>query len=117
MRKNYKLKYHLRQYIKQELYDFNKNKKILVDVQNNLKSIKNSQAVDSNSILILQRKITCIEKVYDGLNKDEQELFNIIFEKGCNQLYARTYYNITKDMYYNGMNKIIYLTAKEYQQI
>lgn len=117
MRKNYKLKYHLRQYIKQELYDFNKNKQILKDVQNNLNSIKTSQSVSSISILILQKKITGIEKVYNSLSKEDQELFNIIFEKGCNQLYARTYYNITKDMYYNAMNKIIYLTAKEYQQI
>lgn len=117
MRKNYKLKYHLRQYIKQELYDFNNNKQILKDVQNNLKSIKKSQSVNSNTILILQKKITGIEKVYNNLSPEEKELFNIIFEKGCNQLYARTYYNITKDMYYNAMNKIIYLTAKEYQQI
>lgn len=117
MRKNYKLKYHLRQYIKQELYDFNKNKQILKDVQNNLKSIKTSQSVNSSSILILQKKITGIEKVYNNLGPEEKELFNIIFEKGCNQLYARTYYNITKDMYYNAMNKIIYLVAKEYQQI
>ena len=44
-------------------------------------------------------------------------MFDIIFNKGCNQLYAKTYYNITKDMYYNAMNKIIYLTAVEYGQI
>ena len=113
--RNYKLKYHLRNYIKQELYDYNRNKKILKDLQKNL--VKSSQTVNSKTILILSRKINSIEKVYHNLNENEQELFKIIFEKGCNQLYARTYYNISKDMYYNAMNKIIYLTAKEYELI
>ena len=115
--KNYKLSYHLRNYIKQELYDFKKNKQILKDVQKNMQSIGTSQAVNSKTILILQKKITSIEKVYKNLNENDKELFNIIFEKGCNQLYAKTYYNVTKDMYYNAMNKIIYLTAIEYEQI
>lgn len=114
MRKNYKLKYHLRNYIKQELYDFNKNKQILKDIQ---KNITNNTTLNSNTLLILTKKITSIEKVYNGLNTSEKELFNIIFCKGCNQLYAKTYYNVTKDMYYNAMNKIIYLTAKAYEQI
>ena len=114
MRKNYKLKYHLRNYIKQELYDFNKNKQILKDIQ---KNIIKGYTINSQATLILSKKITSIERVYNSLNKEEKELFNIIFEKGCNQLYAKTYYNITKDMYYNAMNKIIYLTAKEYEQI
>lgn len=115
MRKNYKLKYHLRQYIKQELYDFNKNKQILKDLENKIKTT--NQLVNSKTLLILAKKINSIERVYGNLNEEEQELFNIIFEKGCNQLYAKTYYNVTKDMYYNAMNKIIYLTAKEYEQI
>ncbi len=113
--KNYKLKYHLRNYIKQELYDYNKNKQILQDLQKNL--VKSSQSINSKTILILSKKINSIEKVINTLNDNEKELFNIIFEKGCNQLYAKTYYNITKDMYYNAMNKIIYLTAQEYEQI
>lgn len=114
MSKNYKLKYHLRNYIKQELYDFNKNKQILKDIQNNLNT---SPTINSNALLILAKKITSIERVYSGLNSSEKELFDIIFCKGCNQLYAKTYYNVTKDMYYNAMNKIIYLTAKAYEQI
>jgi hypothetical protein len=117
MIKKYKLKYHLRQYIKQELYDFNRNKQILKDIQKNIQSLECSNTVNSKTLLILQKKIIAIEKVYQSLNEDEKKLFNIIFEKGCNQLYAKTYYNITKDMYYNAMNKIIYLTAKEYEQI
>lgn len=115
MRKDYKIKYHLRNYIKQELYDFNKNKQILEDLQSNL--TKTNQLINTKSLLILTKKINSIQKVYDGLNKEEKELFDIIFNKGCNQLYAKTYYNVTKDMYYNAMNKIIYLTAQEYDQI
>lgn len=113
MRKDYKIKYHLRNYIKQELYDFNKNKQILEDLQKNL----SSQLINTKSILILTKKINSIQKVYDSLVPEEQELFDIIFNKGCNQLYAKSYYNVTKDMYYNAMNKIIYLTAQEYEQI
>ena len=110
--KNYKIDYHLRNYIKQELYDYNRNKQILHE----LTSQKSNQ-VATKTLLILTKKINNIEKVYKKLNENEKELFNIIFEKGCNQLYAKTYYNITKDMYYNAMNKIIYLVAQEYEQI
>lgn len=113
--KRYKLKYHLRSYIKQELYDYKRNEKILQDLQKKL--VKSSQSINSRTILILSRKINSIEKVYNVLNENEKELFNIIFVKGCNQLYAKTYYNVTKDMYYNAMNKIIYLVAQEYEQI
>lgn len=115
--KNYKIDYHLRNYIKQELYDFNKNKKILKDVQKDINSMETGQTVSSKTVLILQKKIMGIEKVYTRLNENDKELFTIIFEKGCNQLYAKTYYDVTKDMYYNAMNKIIYLTAIEYEQI
>lgn len=110
--KNYKVSYHLRNYIKQELYDYNRNKQILQE----LTSQKSNQ-VATKTLLILTKKINNIEKVYKNLNENDKELFNIIFEKGCNQLYAKTYYNITKDMYYNSMNKIIYLVAQEYEQI
>lgn len=109
---NYKLNYHLRNYIKQELYDYNRNKQILKDL-----SIQKANQVTTKALLILTKKINSIEKVYNNLNENDQELFRIIFEKGCNQLYAKTYYSITKDMYYNAMNKIIYLVAQEYEQI
>jgi hypothetical protein len=110
--RNYKVSYHLRNYIKQELYDYNRNKQILQELTN-----QKSNQVATKTLLILTKKINNIEKVYKKLNENDQELFNIIFEKGCNQLYAKTYYNITKDMYYNAMNKIIYLVAQEYEQI
>lgn len=110
--KNYKLQYHLRNYIKQELYDYNRNKQILQELSN-----QKTNQVTTKTLLILSKKINSIENVYKKLNENDKELFNIIFEKGCNQLYAKTYYNITKDMYYNAMNKIIYLVAQEYEQI
>lgn len=110
--KNYKIDYHLRNYIKQELYDYHKNKQILQELAS-----KKTNQVRTKTLLILTKKINNIEKVYNSLNENDKELFNIIFEKGCNQLYAKTYYNITKDMYYNAMNKIIYLVAQEYEQI
>lgn len=117
MKRNYKLKYHLRNYIKQELYDYNRNKQILEDLQNNMLNLNTNPTINSKTLLIVSKKINSIEKVYNSLNQEEKEMFDIIFNKGCNQLYAKTYYNITKDMYYNAMNKIIYLTAVEYGQI
>lgn len=110
--KNYKVSYHLRNYIKQELYDYNRNKQILQELSN-----QKTNQVTTKTLLILTKKINSIENVYKKLNENDKELFNIIFAKGCNQLYAKTYYNITKDMYYNAMNKIIYLVAQEYEQI
>lgn len=107
---NYKVENHLRNYIKQELYDYKKNKKILEE-------LKKDTRISSRSILIITRKIERIDKVYENLPDEEKKAFNIIFNQGCNQLYAKTYYDITKDMYYNSMNKIIYLVAKEYEQI
>lgn len=109
---NYKLSYHLRNYIKQELYDYNRNKQILQELTN-----QKANQVATKTLLILTKKVNSIENVYNRLNEDDKKAFNVIFEKGCNQLYARTYYNITKDMYYNAMNKIIYLVAQEYEQI
>ena len=111
MRANYKLKYHLKRYIKQELIDYTHNKKLLEELE------ASPDNINSKTILIIKKKIISIEKVYKNLNENEQAIFNIIFKQGCNQLFAQTYYNITKDMYYNAMNKIIFLVAKEYDQI
>ena len=40
-----------------------------------------------------------------------------IFFERCNQAHMETYYYVTKDMYYNTMNKIIYLVAIEFELI
>lgn len=114
---NYKLDSHLRNYIKQELYDYKKNKQMLENLDKGLLKKNHKPNISSRSILIITKKIKSIEKIYKSLPEEEKQAFEVIFNQGCNQLYAKTYYNITKDMYYNSMNKIIYLVAREYEQI
>lgn len=103
----YKLPLHIKNYVKQELYDFKKNKKMLEALQNK------SNEVTTRTLLIATQKINQIENVINRLSKEEQELVEIIFFKKNNQIKAETYYYISKDAYYNIMNKMLYLTAIE----
>lgn len=107
----YKLPLHIKNYVKQELYDFKKNKKLLEALQ------KNSSETTTRTLLIATQKINLIENVIKNLSKEEQELVEIIFFKRNNQVRAETYYYISKDAYYNIMNKMLYLTAIEFNLI
>ena len=136
MRKDYKIDSHIRSYIKKELYNYEYNKKKLADLQEeilegsatadgqprgNTKSDttfqKAEKLISSRSILIVTRKIQNIENAINKLNKEEQEIAKTIFFKGHKQVYAQMHDNISKDMYYNVMNKTIYLTAVEFEVI
>lgn len=136
MRKNYKLDSHVKSYIKKELYNYEYNKKKLEELQeeilegsatadgqprgNNTSDTtfqKAEKLITSRSILIVTRKLQNIENALKKLNKEEREIAEIIFFKGHKQVYAQMHDNITKDMYYNVMNKTIYLTAVEFEVI
>lgn len=108
----YKLPLHIKNYVRQELYDFNKNKLLLKELEK-----KNSSEIVTRPMLIATQKICLIENVYNKLNDDEKELVKIIFFKKTNQAKAETYYYISKDAYYNMMNKMLYLTALEFDLI
>lgn len=109
MRNKYKLPSHLRNYIKNELYDYKKNKK----------KIKQIQLTDTSTrtLLIATQRIQNIEIVFNNLDNDEKEIAEKIFFERCNQIYMEVNHYITKDMYYNTMNKVIYLVAKEFDLI
>ena len=109
---NYKLPLHIKNYVKQELYDYRKNKKLIQEVQK-----EPINEIVTRTLLIATQKINLIENVYNGLIKEEQELVEIIFFKKTNQGRAETYYYISKDAYYNIKNKMLYLTAKEFNLI
>lgn len=136
MRNKYKLESHKRNYIMHELYDYTKNKKKLLDLQEEILSSSNSNdgqprgnqtgdptgqkaisLMTSRSILIVQEKINNIERALERLTDEERDVVDIIFNKKCSQAVAETKYNISYDTYYNTKRKIIYLTAIEYGEI
>lgn len=108
MGKKYKLPLHIKNYVKTELYDYKKNKKLINNINNN---------TSTRTYLLAIQKINKIDKVYHSLSKEEKEAVEKIFFEKHNQIYAETHDNITKDMYYNIKNKMIYLTAIEFDLI
>lgn len=108
----YKLPLHIKNYVRQELYDYNKNKKKLIELQSKVNS-----EISTKTILIATQKINQIESVINKLNLDEKELIEIIFFKRINQVKAESFYYISKMAYYNAMNKMLYLTALEFDLI
>ena len=109
MRNKYRLPSHLRNYLKNELYDYKKNKEKLKQIQ--------STDTSTRTLLIATQRIQNIEKVFNKLSADEKEIAKKIFFEKCNQVYMETNFYITKDMYYNTMNKVIYLVAIEFELI
>lgn len=71
----------------------------------------------TRSILAVERKLNYINNAVSKLNKEEKEVFEIIFKEKHNQKMAETYKYISKHTYYNVYNKIIYLTALEFGEI
>lgn len=109
MRNKYKLQSHLRNYIKNELYDYKKNKKKLKEIQSN--------NTPTRTLLIATQRIQRIETVLNNLSREEKQIAEKIFFEKCNHVYMETNYYVSKDMYYNTMNKVIYLIAKEFEMI
>lgn len=108
----YKLPLHIKNYVKQELYDYKKNLKFINQLQN-----KQSNEIITRTLLIATQKANQIENVLNNLSDEEKELIEIIFFKKTNQVKAELYYYISKDAYYNTMNKMLYLTAIEFNLI
>ena len=111
MRKKYKLPLHIKNYVKNELYDYEKNKKMIKELQNSKSN------TSTRTLLIASRRINQIETVFNKLPKEDRQAVRKIFYEHHSQIYAEANDNITKDMYYNIMNKMIYLTALEFELI
>lgn len=109
MGKKYKLPLHIKNYIQTELYDYKKNKKIIYELEKN-----NSH---TRTFLLAIQRINKIDKVLNNLPKEDKEAVKKIFFEKHNQVYAEMHDGITKDMYYNIKNKMIYLTAIEFDLI
>lgn len=104
MSKKYKLPLHIKNYVKTELYDYKKNKKLINSINSN---------TSTRTYLLAIQRLNKIENVLNNLPKEDKEAVKKIFFEKHNQAYAETHDNITKDMYYNIKNKMIYLTAIE----
>ena len=108
MRNKYKLPLHIKNYVRKELNDYKRNKNKLNELDKN---------TSTRAILIASQKIQQIENVLNRLSKEDTKMVEKIFFERCNQAHMETYYYVTKDMYYNTMNKIIYLVAIEFELI
>lgn len=108
MSKKYKLPLHIKKYIQTELYDYKKNKKLIDTLDNN---------TSTRTHLLAIQKMNKIEKVLDNLPKEDKAAVEKIFFEKHNQVKAEIQDGITKDMYYNIKNKMIYLTAIEFDLI
>lgn len=108
MCKKYKLPLHIKNYIQTELYDYKKNKKIIETISN---------STSTRTLLLAIQRLDKIEKVYKNLSKEDKEAVKKIFFEKHNQVYAEMNDGITKDMYYNIKNKMIYYTAIEFDLI
>ena len=106
-----KIPHHIRNYIKQELYNYENNKKLLKELQDG------KSKTTSRTILIVTKKIQNIDNALSKIAKEDKEVVKNIFFKGHSQVYAQMHDNISKDMYYDVMNKMIYLTAIEYDEL
>lgn len=139
-RANYKIPNYKKDYIKNELYHYWDNK---IDFENLDKDVINESAPppdgqprgsgtgnptqqkaekieelkSTKSILLLERKLKAIERVFKRLTKEEYEVVELIFKKGQSQIYTQMHNYINKDTYYNTYNKVIYLTAVEFGEI
>lgn len=136
-RVNYKVPKDIRKKIIDELYQYWDNQKELLELQQDIldespnppdgqpKGNKKTNPTEqktiklrtTRSILVIERKLRYIERAVKRLNKEEAEIFEIIFKKRCNQKQAEVYEYISKDSYYNTYNKIIYYTAVEFGEI
>lgn len=102
MKNPYKVSWHIRQYVKQELMDYTKNRKLIASINGN-----------TRALLLAERRLSQIEKVIENLNQEDREACEIIFFKQYTQVGAEVSKGLSKNAYYNAMNKIIFLVAKE----
>lgn len=136
MTKNYSLEKHEKNFIKGELYHYQDNIRKLRELQDDIinagtpndgqprgnatsdqVAMKVEKLITSKSILIVTEKIQKISNALSKLSTEDKQIVEIIFFKGHNQVYAQMHDNISKDMYYGAMNRIIKLVAIEYEMI
>lgn len=94
--------WHVRQYVKCELMDYQKNRKLLAEYKGN-----------TRGLILVNKRLSQIDNVLQSLNKEDREAAELIFFKQYSQAGAEIAAGLSKAAFYNAMNKVIYLTAKE----
>lgn len=102
MKNNYKTPWHIRQFVKRELMDYKDNKRLIENYEG-----------DTRGLILVNKRLAQIDAVLSRLNKEDKEAFYIIFVDKYTQTGAEIAKGLGKAAYYNAMNKVIYLTAKE----
>lgn len=88
--------------------DYKKNKLLMQDL-----SKYNSDAIDTKGLILASRRIAQIEAVLQKLNEEDRQAADIIFIQQYGQIGAEVAKGLSKNAYYNAMNKVIYLVAVE----
>lgn len=102
MKNNYKMPWHIRQFVKRELMDYKSNKRLIENYEG-----------DTRGLILVNKRLAQIDAVLSRLNKEDKEAFYIIFVDKYTQTGAEIAKGLGKAAYYNAMNKVIYLVAKE----
>ena len=132
----YKVDKHVKKFIMSELYNYYENKKKIAEIRSDIidespyndgqprgneisdtTAKKTDKLLTTRAILIATEKINNIERALGKFSEQEQKDIDKIFFKGHSQVYAEMNDGISKDMYYHLRDKMIYLTAIEYNQL
>jgi DNA-directed RNA polymerase specialized sigma subunit len=100
VKNKYKTPWHVRQYVKRELMDYQNNKKLLEEYEGS-----------TRGLLIAERRVRQIEEAFKELDSEEMKIVRAIFFEKLTQTQAEMKYYISKAQYYYAMDKAIYLCA------
>lgn len=140
MRKEYRVPYRKKEYVKNELYQYWDNKRVFEELRKDIieesppptdgqpkgngtgnpterKALKIIEKTSTRRLLTIENRLRAIERAFKMLVPEEMEVVELIFKEGKSQIYTEMNNNISKDTYYNTMNKIIWLVAKEFGEI
>lgn len=101
----YKVPWHVRTYVMQELKDYKKNVARFNALQDN-----------TRELLIIKKRLNGIDKVFNDLDDIDRETAQKIFFEKLKVKDAKQY-GISQDVYYYTLRKVVYLTAYELELI
>lgn len=111
--KNYRLPKEIKKRMERELRQYydNKNKLEYLKIQ------FANEKINTRTLLYLEERLLYVENVYKRLKPFEKEIYDLIFREKCDVLYCETHKHITKNTYYNILNKSILYLAEEWGEI
>ena len=94
--------WHVRQFVKKELMDYKKNKRMIAQYKGN-----------TRGLILANKRLSQIETVLNKLTKEDREAAEIIFFDQYTVTGAEVKKGLSKKAYYNALTKIIRLVAEE----